>query len=183
MQGFESYRTLADITSKIQNTNEITQSLSTKASQDINEELSLKTLTKIKKMSKKNNKLSKNIKDQIYVFKEASKILVDTSIEHSSKIGYLADELSFVRKTIVDGNDSQNPPGPQRSSGLNKKLRKLRELYQHVTDTNTKIIESQKQIFEKELENIELRKRLERVEESISMFMSEKEQRCNCIIL
>lgn len=183
MQRFESYRTLADITSKIQNTNETTQSLSTKASQEVNEELSLKTLTKIKKMSKKNNKLSKNIKEQIYVFKEASKILVDTSIEHSSKIGYLADELSFVKKTIVDANDSQNPPGPQRSSGLNKKLNKLRELYQHVTDTNTKIIESQKQIFEKELENIELRKRLEKVEESISMFMSEKEQRCNCIIL
>ncbi|OMJ83804.1 hypothetical protein SteCoe_15213 [Stentor coeruleus] len=184
MHSSGSHRILADITSKIQNTTETAQGISNKLSIDINEELSLKTLGKIKKMSKKNNKLSKNIQKQIDVFKEASKILVDTSIENSSKIGFLADEISFVKKNIVESNDfSQSLPGLHRSRKLNKKLSKFKEMYQHIADTNKKIIESEKQIFEKELENLELQKRLQKVEESISMYMNEKEQKCTCIIL
>jgi hypothetical protein len=45
------------------------------------------------------------------------------------------------------------------------------------------VIQSQKVIHEKEMENIELRKRLEKVEESISMYFSDKESKCQCAVL
>ena len=84
-----SCKALADINTKIQNKSSSNSDTLAMPSSDIQEELSTRTLHKIKKMSKKNNRLSKNIKKQINSFKEASKFLVDVSADHSSNIIYL----------------------------------------------------------------------------------------------
>ena len=178
-----SCKALADINTKIQNKSSSNSDTLAMPSSDIQEELSTRTLHKIKKMSKKNNRLSKNIKKQINSFKEASKFLVDVSADHSSNIIYLNDEMSCIKKNITDVfNESQGSKNKQKLFDISEKLEILQIIQVQINYTNQRVIESQREIFNKELENLELKRRLEQVEDSISMYFTEKENQCKCSV-
>lgn len=152
---------LGDITNKVRNEKE------KEKEPDVQEELSWKTLEKIRKMTMKNMELKRSLEEQIESFKLASKNLVDSP---SGK------NLEGNKMGCKDFERKKN----KKSEGLIWKLSELLALQQEITIINQKFIDSQQVVFETESENSKLKWRLSALESAIFFSSNSDSSKCTC---